>query len=176
MDDVKLRKYEHTLAISGAAVVAFGIWSVFKAVIYFVLLPMDQLGVAFEEMDPSQTEDIRQIGLSDRGVGYVAVAGFLIVVAIDLLMRLYIGKHAILDGRRKTKRRVYVGLSIFLSVSLVMEVGNRIASFVNYSTQNMDDFDKLVHAANVSIIIDLTSLLALINLIIAAIMVKKLRR
>ena len=38
---IKLRKYENILAISGVAVIAFGVWTIIKSAFYLLLKPFD---------------------------------------------------------------------------------------------------------------------------------------
>ena len=108
MDNEKLRKYEHTLAISGAAVVAFGIWSVVKAVVYFIVIPLAKVGADLRETGGVDFESIQSFGITDRGLGYITAISIVLVLMIDLLMRFYVGRSAIIEGRGRKKSFFYL--------------------------------------------------------------------
>jgi hypothetical protein len=173
MDVEKLRKYEHTLAISGAAVVAFGIWSVVKAVVYFIVIPLAKVGADLRETGGVDFESIQSFGITDRGLGYITAISIVLVLMIDLLMRFYVGRAAILEGRGNKKGSFYLIISAVVVALLCMSIVRRaIVWFIPDETGIMKD---LMDAAGVSQILDLTSLFALIQVIVSAIMVRRLR-
>ncbi|MBE6045876.1 MAG: hypothetical protein E7221_04150 [Clostridiales bacterium] len=173
MDNEKLRKYEHTLAISGAAVVAFGIWSVVKAVVYFIVIPLAKVGADLRETGGVDFESIQSFEITDRGLGYITAISIVLVLMIDLLMRFYVGRAAIIEGRGRKKSIFYLILAsvmiVFLGISIVRRA---IVWFIPDETGIMKD---LMDTAGVSQILDLTSLFALIQVIVSAIMVRRLR-
>ena len=105
MDNEKLRKYEHT---RGAAVVAFGIWSVVKAVVYFIVIPLAKVGADLRETGGVDFESIQSFGITDRGLGYITAISIVLVLMIDLLMRFYVGRSAIIEGRGRKKSIFYI--------------------------------------------------------------------
>ena len=40
--EIKLRKYEHSMVISGGGVILFGLWSVLKTILFFIVSPAEQ--------------------------------------------------------------------------------------------------------------------------------------
>lgn len=171
MEEIKLRKYEHALVISGVGVIAFGIWSIIKAAIYFILVPLDELG----DVQPDEGLAVLQaMGMTDRGIGYVIAVTVLFVLLLDFVLRLYIGRAAVIDGRRlKKKRFIYVILAMFVAISTISSLVTR---GVQLGAGGDTAWGGAVQAANVSVIVDLTSLLAVIEMIVAAIMVRRLRK
>ena len=171
MEETKLRKYEHALVISGVGVIAFGIWSIIKATIYFILIPMEQLSKS------NMSDDLvvlQSLGMTDRGRGYLIAVIILFVLVVDFALRLYIGRSAVYDGRRlKRKRFTYVILAMFVAASLTINLINRC---VELGSQQETLWGNVMASANVSVVVDMTSLLALIEVIVAAIMVRRLRR
>ncbi len=171
MEEAKLRKNEHALVISGVGVIAFGIWSVIKATIYFILIPMEQLTKTGER---DVVVGLQSLGLTDRGIGYLIAVSILFVLMLDFALRLYIGKAAVHDGRRlKKKRFTYVVLAIIVAASLT---SNLVQRCILLSSEDALLWGAVMASANVSVIVDITSLLALIEMIVAAIMVRRLRR
>lgn len=170
-DQSKLRKYENLLAISGAGVIAFGLWSVVKAVIYLLVLSPQQL---VSNMAKEGLTDVDMMGLSQTTASIIAICGVIIALLIDLSLRFYVGRSAIIDGRRQKKKSVvYVIMAILLSMGLI---SSTITRFTSPQTGAAQTWDTVVSAADASIFIDLTSLLAFIEMIVAAIMVRRLRK
>ena len=171
MEEAKLRKYEHALVISGVGVIAFGLWSIIKAAIYFILIPMEQLSKAKASDDLAE---LQALGLTDRGIGYLIAVSILFALIVDFALRLYIGRSAVYDGRRlKKKRFTYVVLAILVAASLASSLLQRCIALGSGDAAVWAD---AMSSANVSIVVDMTSLLALIEMIIAAIMVRRLRK
>ena len=171
MEEIKLRKYEHALVISGVGVIAFGLWSVIKAAIYFILIPLEPTSSVLMNNDLA---DLHKQGLTDREIGYLIAAAILLSLLLDFALRLYVGRSAFADGRRLTKKRFfYVIWAMFIAAGLV---SNLVTRSVQLYSGDEEFWGSAISAANVSVIVDITSLLALIEMIVAAIMVRRLRR
>lgn len=169
--ETELRKYEHTLVISGVGVIAFGLWSIIKAVLYLILVPVDDLKVL---QSTDEVIAMRDLGLTDRQIAYFFVAVVLFVLVADFALRLYIGRSAFADGRRiRNKRLTYVIWAIIVSAGLIATIVSRI---VTLGAGEDNIWRNVTAAGNVSIIVDMTSLFALVEMIIAAFIVRKLRR
>ncbi|MBE6029414.1 MAG: hypothetical protein E7226_04595 [Clostridiales bacterium] len=171
MEEAKLRKYEHALVISGVGVIAFGLWSIIKATICFILVPMEQLSRTNASDDLAE---LHALGLTDRGIGYLIAVSILFVLVLDFALRLYIGRSAVYDGRRlKKKRFTYVVLAIIVAASLASNLMQRCIAL---GSNKVEIWANAMASVNVSVVVDITSLLALIEMIIAAIMVRRLRK
>ena len=220
-DSVKLRKYENILTISGIGVIAFGLWSVIKAALYFIVQPLDIVSIM-------PTEEVQALGDLKVLMNGVVLGMILFVLMLDLLLRIYIGRSAIAVGRgRKKKKTIYIILAVFVGMSLAGSISASINT--NYqeakalytrvmeeihadgesaapqqasgeaSDQDTDaavepdaaadpgsaadqeksaeeKLEKEVNRAAVSIFVDMTSLLAIIEMIIASIQVRRLRK
>ena len=170
MEEIKLRKYEHALVISGVGVIAFGLWSIIKAATYFILLPLDQLKAAAMGQELGDV----QLQATDRETAILLAAAIIFVLVLDFAVRLYIGRSAFVDGRRlKKKRFAYVIMAMFVAAGLV---SNLVTRCVQMGSDKETAWDNVVASANVSVVVDITSLLALIEMIAAAIMVRRLRK
>lgn len=170
MDERKLRKYEHTMVISGVGIILFGVWSIVKASIFFLITPLEHLA---EVLPGDQKEKIAEDGFSQEAIAYTVLVMILIILLVSLMIRLYIGRAAIQDGRRIRRRRpFYIVCAILIGVSLI---SSTIATLRPGSGEEAAWASDL-NVASVSVVVDLTSLLCVVELIISAILVRKLRK
>lgn len=122
--EIKLRKYEHSMAISGAGVIIFGVWSVVKAVLFFIVSPAEQFQSIYSN---EEAQELYDIGLSNSGASIFIFVAILIILIVDLLFRFYVGRSAILVGRRMRKKGImYIVIAIFLGLVLVVGFFARI--------------------------------------------------
>lgn len=184
---VKLRKYESILVISGFGVIAFGLWSIIRAAIYYFLNPLDLLNY----LDESELAEIMAMGQED-GVEFITenlatiVTVFIFIgLAIDLLFRVYVGLSARRDGRRLKKSVLYIIIvwimAIIMFSSICATIDDFITPIINAFSENADEaFEETARngdqAASVSIIVDITSFLVLLEVGICSIMVRRLRK
>ena len=159
------------LVISGVGVIAFGIWSIIKAALYYLLIPAETLAKLAQF---SETEELSSLGFTSREIGAFIAGVITFILFLDFLLRLYIGRSAFFDGRRfRRKGPVYVILAMFVSIGLILSIISRI---ITLGAGEDDVLANVVSAGNVSVIVDVTSLLALIEMIVAAFKVRKLRK
>ncbi len=114
MKEVKLRKYENKLIISGLGVILFGIWSVVKSLLSFIL-----------NMNTDESYNVSML------------VNVLIFLAIELALRLYIGMSARSEGFGRKKRYAYIVLSVIISILsfvslLYLLYANNIESLLQY--------------------------------------------
>lgn len=175
LDRIKLRRYENILIVSGMGVIAFALWSIVRAAIYYITQPIDI---------------VKSMGLEDEleeftaGMGahtahtvltVVSMVAVFLVLAVDVSLRVYVGRSAFADGRAKNKKTpVYIVLAVLMAISLIWTTGLDIYNAVEgvEKAAELRDLD----TASVSNILNITSLLALVELVIASIMVRRLRK
>ncbi len=151
----ELRKHETTLLISGMADVAFGAWSLIKAVLYVFL---------------NKKELMEQLPEDANGpIIYVVIAAaVLFVAAVDCALRLYVGFSARAEAKGKEKGRGYLIAAFVLIALLVVSL---VTSVWNDSYTVSSDFHMPV-----SLLLDFTSLFALTETRLAAVRVRKLKK
>lgn len=165
----RLRKYENALIISGAGVIAFSIWSIVKAVVYFLLSPLNEFS---QLMSKDEMTGLYDAGISERTVDYFLLVAILVFLSFDLIIRLYVGTSAIADGGRQKKKGVaYIVLAVLVGMGLLSSLITETMDLISGQERN-NIFDR----SSVSLIVELTSLLAMIEMIHAAIMVRRLRK
>lgn len=156
MDEVKLRRYRNLLVISGTGVIAFGVWSVVKAILFMTLTP-----------DPLQLSEMTDVSAFElpfvKMMIYIVLA---VILAVDLSLRLYIGLSARAEGNGKKKRIVYV---VVAAIILLLSLWSIITSF------HLSEYDSLLDMI-VSFFVELTSAAAFFEVIYASCMVRRLQK
>lgn len=151
----RLRRDRDTLMVAGGGVMAFGFWSVIKS-ISFLLFNTDyvreQLG------DTGEVPEGLLLALTYLFVGLVLLA--------DLAFRLFIGRSARAEAGGRRRGWVYLAAAGILCVMYAVSVP---AAFALGGTTDLLD-------TVISALVDLTSAVMLLELIIAAVRVKREQR
>ena len=149
MKERKMRRYRNLLTVSGLGVIIFGLWSVLKT----ILLLFMKEGILSEIPDDT----------------FVRVMFFLIlggILLIDVLIRLYVGLSARAEGFGKKKGYGYVVIAILMA----------LASLTSLVLIFFDTNEQSLWELIVSVIVEATSLVVTIELLVAAFTVKKLKK
>lgn len=158
----KERRVSDILVSSGTGVIFFGLWSVVKTILQIILSQQSIASFA-------NVEDVALDGTFDATT-YVIISAILafVMLGIDLGLRLYAGLSARADGRGKKKSIAYIIVAFVLIALGVISVVSTIIS-VSYLEGTI--IDKVV-----TLIVDITALLALVELVISGIRLKRIRR
>lgn len=149
MKERKMRRYQNLLTVSGLGVIIFGLWSVLKT----ILLLFMKEGILSEIPDDT----------------FVRVMFFLIlggILLVDVLIRLYVGLSARAEGFGKKKGYGYVVIAILMA----------LASLTSLVLIFFDTNEQSLWELIVSVIVEATSLVVTIELLVAAFTVKKLKK
>ncbi len=155
----KLRRNQNALVILGAGVIAFGFWSGIKTILVYFL----------------QTDKMNEIAAElGEGVGNIPPMLLLwiivsVILGIDLLLRLYVGLSARAEGFGRKRGRAYLVVAALMIVFFAAAIIFSITSF------SLDNYDSILDAV-VTFAVDLTTMITLRELFVAAIRVKKLTR
>ena len=147
----RLRKSQNNLVVIGYGVIAFGVWSVIKIVLYTAL-----------------NTDINMLSAEGETVP-VEVFWFimLIFLAFELSLRLYVGFSAVYEGRGRKKRFGYIILALLMALTSFALVAANLAAFGS---------DESPGKTVVTIIVEASSSIMLIEMAIFAARVKRLGR
>ena len=147
--DVKIRRLESNLTTIGTGVIAFGFWGFLKFILSYLFLGAQSVGID-----------------GDEYITVIAVFVWAVAILIPLVY-LWIGMSARAEGRGKRKSALYlfmVGWIIFVStIAILMEL---------YSLSKLKDWFEII----VTLIIDLTRYVFLIELMVYSISLRKLRK
>ena len=155
----KLRRYRGSLVTNGIGIIVFGVWSILKLVLSLVIDPLD-LNIAGDEYTTDQ--------LADTIALVIVVIIFIIILTIVLLVHLYVGFSAYKEGIYGIKGSFYLVLVVIMALidccTLVLYL------FLKDNSTN----DSQVQFA--AFIIDITTVVVLIDTLYTAIMSRKLAK
>ena len=140
MKEIKMRRYQNLLTVSGLGVIIFGLWTALKTILLLFLQ---------EDM----VDDLPD-GLFYRVLFFTLIGG---VLLIDFLIRLFVGLSARAEGFGKKKGYGYIVVAILIA----------IASLVSLVLIFFDTADRSILELIVSFIVEATSMIATVELLVA---------
>jgi hypothetical protein len=149
MKEIKMRRYQNLLVVSGLGVIIFGLWSVLKTILLFFLNE--------EELDDYPNDPFFRVIL------FALVAAALL---IEFLIRLFVGLSARAEGFGKKKGYAYIVIAVLLALASLESL---VLIFIEA------DYETIAELV-VSVIVEATSLIVTIELMVAAFTVKKLKK
>lgn len=166
--DIKIRHYENTTIIVGVGTIVFSLWTVIKS---FTVLFFRRELVLQEALD--QYDELAEIP-EPLILGVMAVMIFFAMI-LDLIIRVYVGRSAISEGRGRKKSRVY------LFFTLILIAGSISTLFNMFTPKTAIENTELVKALGgetslSSVIIELTSLTMMWEMFFSACRLRKLRK
>ncbi len=148
--DAKIRKLENNLVTVGSGVVIFSLWSLLRMIVYFIVLG-----------------DTLLVNLTPLEILFVMTFIWGVII-IDCVIRCFIGLSARSEGYGNKKRLVYVVLACIVFVNYTLLFAMEIVFIV------LDSFDLVTLV--VTIVIDLTSNLFVLDMIVSSIRLRRLRK
>ena len=165
MNEPRLRRYRDMLSTSGLAIIVFGLWDMAKA--FLASVYGSSLRVNGGQLSAEVESTLRALRDSHRTFLVIALSVVLLFVLLAGVLRFYVGLCAHAEARGKRKSWAYVIIAgVMAAMSATLVVMGLLAAG---STDNALGF----LAAG---LIELTSLLAYVDLIRSAVVVKRLTR
>lgn len=164
LKQIKLRQARNTLVVVGTGIIIMSAWTVIKS-FSLTLFERDNITAAIREMGEETMAEF-----SDKEVFAVFCAVLCAVTLIFIGIRVYIGLSAISEGKDKKSGSLYIPFTV---VYIGITIYQIILQAMDLLVEN-DDF-KLEQPSAAAILIELTSLIMLTEMIIAAVKVKKYR-
>ena len=170
--EIQLRRYRDALAISGGAVIAFGLWDVIKL---FIGLFLGQDTVKELIAEGVKNSDIPEdeMGMARLLAWVIVMMVLLVISAVTLLYHIYIGLNALRVGRQtaKKKKNAYLVLTalsiVFSAIILILSITSLVSG---------SDTDTENNIGYATILLELTSLMNYSYLFYAALKIRKLER
>ena len=153
---IQLRKNQDTLKIVGLGVMAFGAWSIVRTILYTTF----QWNSIIENMVE------QELSAKTAGIMYIIVS--VMIMAVEIAIRLYIGRSAIAEGKGERKRPGYIVVAFLIAL---MDLSLMFFFFILLGTRTEISLDALV-----TMFVELTSTVILLEMCQSAIRVRKLRR
>ncbi|MBO4408630.1 MAG: hypothetical protein J5786_05080 [Clostridiales bacterium] len=153
-DSVRIRKNKSTILLTGAGVAAFGIWSVIKVVMEFVLSPIDE----------KLATDLIAVG----PIGEIFIAIVLIIMIMtDVILRIFI----FFCARKESKGYKAKGLMFTSFLLIAGSLGSLVIFLLNAALVDGAglDFEDMV-----SLFVEMTSLVITFEMIAATLNNRKL--
>lgn len=139
-----IRRHQNNLIYGGMAVILFTVWFIAKCIVIEFIHPVKlPPGI---DLDPEV----------ERIIIYVIAV---ILMVMDLLVRVYIGRSAIAEGRGKLKKK-----PTYIVVCALFLLINSIAYYCYFKMAGRDILEDIP-----DIIIDMTAHLVLIQIIVSAV-------
>ena len=151
------RQYEDTLVITGTGVMAFGVWSLAKTVVVAVL-----------RMDLLMWEVFGREVSGKEALLFFFVLG--VMLLIDLVIRLRLGLAARAEGHGKSGQKTSLVLATLLAIPSLASILFSLFSFITGSHSPFELVDMVVTVA-----IELTSFVLLVEMIMAVVRLRALR-
>ena len=153
---IQLRKNQDTMKNVGLGVMAFGAWSIVRTILYTTL----QWNSIIENMVE------QELSAKTAGIMYIIVS--VMIMAVEIAIRLYIGRSAIAEGKGERKRPGYIVIAFLIALmdlslmfSFIMLPGARAEIGLN---------------SLVTMFVEFTSAVILLEMCQSAIRVRKLLR
>ena len=152
----EIRRNQNNLVILGTGVLAFGAWTVIRSLALYLIQRSE-----IERMVASAVpEDLAAMVMA-------AMTGIIVVVlAIDLIFRIIVGFSARAEGKGRKKHAIYLAAAVLLIVIHAISIGTGIAAI-------FADPEGIVESI-IGAVIDFTSAITLVQLIMASVRLRKL--
>ena len=172
-ETIKLRKCENNLVIVGMGIMIFGLWNVAK---FFSIMFFNK-SYLIDEMQNEMRADPATANMQVNGniLFLILFFMFFALFSIMVIFRLFIGFSAISVGKNKRKRFLYIPLSIIYTILCFLDT--IVEFYICFFYSSADSFTlEVTESPIISIIIELTSAIMFIELIINSIRIRKLRK
>ena len=158
---VQLRRCEDTLYVSGTVLILFGLWSLIKITLEVVFYK-EMMADIINSMQGAADDQ------ADHFIGSLTYVLMYTAIAVDLLIRFYLGSRARRDGRGENAGRLYVGAAVLVCI---ISGGDTIRYILDSFRAGGGLFSTLVNC-----FVEFTSFLVYLSTAAAALKVKQLRR
>lgn len=167
----KIRKSQITLVIVGTGVIVFGAWAALK-VYLLVLFRKAEIIEAFRGIIPEEAGPV-----SDDVFVYAVLFAATAYVLIELGIRLFVGLSAISEGRGTRSGKMYIFFTVLLIISgLIIVAADTYEIVTSSPVLEFGSFSLSRSDAATSFIVDLTSLVMEVQMVVSAFRIKRFKR
>ena len=174
-DEIRIRKYRDTLVTGGFALIAFGVWTLLKSIVEASAMVRAELGnISYDELTRVDAQELRAAVSSN--ILFIVVMGVIIVIlAVDLALRAYVGLSARAVGLQKKKKNGKARSGIVWLIFGVLLVALNAVSLVGSVVATGDTLkEHSILYYIVSLFVDVTSLVVTAELVLTGFRLRKL--
>ena len=166
-DLIKMRKSQNTLIITGMGVLLFGIWNVIKTM-GIIFLNRAVVIQALKDQLELTSEDL--VDMTDNILFFVFLFIMALYLSFGVITRTIVGFSAISEGKKYRHRKLYLVVCFLLIFGSMSDIVNTL---LYYNDETLDLFNlEAENSAIVSIIIEITSIIIIIEMLVAAFRVR----
>ena len=169
----KIRKSQNTLVIVGSGIMMFAVWVALK--MYSMVLL--RTSAIVDDIRDALPEGSTALDLSNRQLIMWTLFFVTLYVLVEAGVRCFVGLSAIAEGRGGSPKRLYIPVTYILIIAGIVSIGIDITAFVgikvNGSIMEEAMTSTTIEDLAASTIIDLTSLIMLIQMLVSSFRVKK---
>ena len=174
-DEIRIRKYRDTLVTGGFALIAFGVWTLLKSIVEASAMVRAELGnISYEELTRVDAQELRA-AVSSNILFIVVMSIIIVILAVDLALRAYVGLSARAVGLQKKKKNGKARNGIVWLIFGVLLVALNAVSLVGSVVATGDTLkEHSVLYYIVSLFVDVTSLVVTAELVLTGFRLRKL--
>ena len=174
-DEIRIRKYRDTLVTGGFALIAFGVWTLLKSIVEASAMVRAELGnISYEELTRVDAQELRA-AVSSNILFIVVMSVIIVILAVDLALRAYVGLSARAVGLQKKKKNGKARNGIVWLIFGVLLVALNAVSLVGSVVATGDTLkEHSVLYYIVSLFVDVTSLVVTAELVLTGFRLRKL--
>ena len=165
-DHILIRKSQNTLIVVGSGTILFSIWTAVKVLSSLFLLRTETVASV------RKLTDLNDSTYSDKMIFIITLVIYLIIVAIFVAFRTYVGRAAIAEGIGRRRRRGYLVIAVIMIVMSMLTIINNLRTTGETETA-LAIYDNTSFS---SLIIELTSMIMLIEMVSSAVKIRAARR
>ena len=168
---IQFRKLQDTLRIVGMGTLVFSLWTLAK---YAGIIFFRRAEILAFIRDKTGEQGLE---LSDGQILILVAAVAGVYLAIILLFRVFVGLSAIREAKGKQKTSLYIVMGMLAAYSNLASMIMMILILIGKETEERGLLYQMTEEASVSsVIIELTSMIVMIEMIVSAIRIRKLRK
>ena len=174
-NEIRIRKYRDTLVTGGFALIAFGIWTLLKSIVEASAMVRAELGnISYEELTQVDAQELRA-AVSSNILFIVVMSIIIVILAVDLALRAYVGLSARAVGLQKKKKNGKARSGIVWLIFGVLLVALNAVSLVGSVVATGDTLkEHSILYYIVSLFVDVTSLVVTAELVLTGFRLRKL--
>ena len=174
-NEIRIRKYRDTLVTGGFALIAFGVWTLLKSIVEASAMVRAELGnISYDELTRVDAQELRA-AVSSNILFIVVMSIIIVILAVDLALRAYVGLSARAVGLQKKKKNGKARNGIVWLIFGVMLVAVNAVSLVGSVVATGDTLkEHSILYYIVSLFVDVTSLVVTAELVLTGFRLRKL--